>query len=819
MSSVSETDPLVRGFLNSGKDSIFTPSEGSHKAYIVSNIFRQSTISMCVVLQNQKQALRFFDDVRFFLPDLSDQILYFPGYHIQAFKALSYHKETITDRLSVLSKLADASGGPLLLVTVIDTLMHRLIPKSAFSDFCELLEVNEEVDRPSLLNKLEAGGYTRTTLVEDPGDYSIRGGLLDIYSPGSTYPVRVEFFDDLVESIRHFSVFSQRTIKELNDTIIYPASEVVIDDKDMPDVLARIRAAGAETGLEASMVREYVNAVREFKKFPGLESMLSLVYKDLGSLLDYVPDDACWIFDEPVDLERGAQDFTQAAELNYQHTVSENHLCVSPGSIYLEWDFLQDFIKKRPHVVFSSLEFHAAESDGSRDKAYPIKFSDNTALKTELHAHINAQSPISPLVNWIEDQQKNHKKVLFAMSQEAQANRLTALMSSHGIDIVTVPSFSRFEQMEPGLYCVIGNLSAGFIHEARNFSLVTENEIFAEKRVRRAKSSRRDLKTEFIAPEELKNGDIVVHVEHGVGRYEGLCSLSVNNISQDFILLVYQDNDKLYLPVDRIEMIGKYIGVDGYEPVLDKIGSKAWAKSKVKAKKEVEKLAADLLDLYAKRKVNKGFSFSIPDNYYNEFETSFPYEETKDQLRAIDDVHLDMESDVPMDRLVCGDVGYGKTEVAIRAAFKAVNDGKQVAVVVPTTILAEQHWNTFKERFANYPVNIECLSRFRKKAEQTRIVKGIQSGGVDIAIGTHRLLQKDIDFKSLGLLVIDEEQRFGVKHKEALKKKAQQCRCPGPDRNADTKNPSSVFNRNAGYLCYQNSPGRPSAHCFLCGQV
>jgi transcription-repair coupling factor (superfamily II helicase) len=317
----------------------------------------------------------------------------------------------------------------------------------------------------------------------------------------------------------------------------------------------------------------------------------------------------------------------------------------------------------------------------------------------------------------------------------------------------------------------VADLSAGFVLKDQGFVLITEDDIFGKKRIRRIKRTSRDLKTEVITPEELKKGEIVVHMEHGVGRYEGLFNLTVNSISQDFIRIVYQDEDKLYLPVDRIEMIGKYIGVDGYTPVLDKIGSKTWIKSKAKAKEEVEKMAADLLDLYAKRKINKGFSFSRPDNYYQDFETTFPYEETKDQLKAIDDVHLDMESDTPMDRLVCGDVGYGKTEVAVRAAFKAVNDGKQVAIVVPTTILAEQHLATFQDRFKNYPVNIACLSRFRTRKEQAQIIKQLVQGRLDIVIGTHRVLQKDVDFKSLGLLVIDEEQRFGVKHKETIKKK------------------------------------------------
>jgi transcription-repair coupling factor (superfamily II helicase) len=381
------------------------------------------------------------------------------------------------------------------------------------------------------------------------------------------------------------------------------------------------------------------------------------------------------------------------------------------------------------------------------------------------------ENPLKPLVDWLEDHLRQRRVILCIVSQEVQANRLMSLLSPYGIEPALCESFEQSKGLAFGVYCIVADLSSGFVLPGENLALVTENEIFGKKRIRRQKSQHRDLKTEFIAPEELKNNDIVVHMEHGVGRYEGLCNLNISGISQDFILIVYQDDDKLYLPVDRIEMIGKYIGVDGYSPVLDKIGSQNWIKSKAKAKAEVEKLAADLLDLYATRKVNNGFAFSLPDNYYNDFEASFPYEETRDQLKAIDDVHLDMESNIPMDRLVCGDVGYGKTEVAIRAAFKAVNDGKQVAVVVPTTILAEQHLATFKERFANYPVQIECLSRFRSRKEQIRILKKMDTGLVDIVIGTHRLLQKDVEFKSLGLLVLDEEQRFGVKHKEILKKK------------------------------------------------
>ncbi len=361
--------------------------------------------------------------------------------------------------------------------------------------------------------------------------------------------------------------------------------------------------------------------------------------------------------------------------------------------------------------------------------------------------------------------------VLFVVSQEVQARRLVSLLQPYGVEPVYCRHFSIETRLSPGVYYTSGNIAHGFVCPDRHLAVVTEKDIFQLGKVTRRSGRRHEIKNRFITPEELKNNDIIVHAQHGIGRYEGLVTLTIDNMAQDFILLVYQDDDKLYLPVDRMEMIGKYIGVEGYTPVLDKIGSKSWINSKKKAREEVEKLAADLLELYARRRANKGFSFSPPDTFFNEFEAAFPYTETRDQLKAIDHVLEDMASPRPMDRLICGDVGYGKTEVALRAAFKAVCDGQQVAVVVPTTILAEQHASTFKERLAGYPVTVECLSRFRTRKEQDRIIKRITGGQADIVIGTHRLLQKDIHFRSLGLLIIDEEQRFGVQHKERLKKK------------------------------------------------
>ena len=765
------SNQLIKQIRTADNSVVTIPTNGSHKAYLTSRLFKNSNVSIVVILKDIKKALDFLNELRFFLPEKKDRLIFFPGYHILPFKSLAYHKETSTNRLAALSKIMDSACDPLIIVTVVETILQKLIPKKSLNEFAELVIANEEIDRDALIVKLESGGYTKTCLVEDPGEYSARGGILDVFSPQEKYPVRIEFFGDLVESIRYFSPFTQRGVKEIWETILIPATEAILTKENLPHILARLRQAGRIAGLDASKIRQMVNEIRELGRFPGIESMLSIVYEDLDTFFDYIPENTFLVLDFPDELESVANDFENKTLFNYKTTTSENRLCVEPESIYLKWDRVKSFIESRHHTSFKQLDMSThplAERDQLR---LSFDYQDNTDLSLLLKREGARENPLRPLVDWLNGHVAGKRNVLCVLSQESQSKRLLSLLQPYGIEPEPCKSFSQAMGKKPGVYYLFGDVSSGFVLKEERLALVTENEIFGKKRIRRQKAVRRDLKTEFIAPEELKDGDIVVHIEHGVGQYKGLCNLKVGPVSQDFILILYQDNDKLYLPVDRIEMIGKYIGVDGYTPVLDKIGSKAWIKSKAKAKEEVEKLAADLLNLYAHRKVNKGFAFSRPDNYYNDFEASFIYEETRDQLKAIDDVHLDMESAVPMDRLICGDVGYGKTEVAIRAAFKAVNDGKQVAVVVPTTILAEQHLSTFRERFAQYPVQIECLSRFRTRKEQTRILSAISSGLVDIVIGTHRLLQKDVDFKSLGLLVIDEEQRFGVKHKEALKKK------------------------------------------------
>jgi transcription-repair coupling factor (superfamily II helicase) len=747
---------------------VITPRDGSCRAWLAARLFETLNRDLLVVVPDPNRADTLINDLHFFLPDKKNQVLFFPGYEVLPFKSLSRHRQTSLRRMAVLSRLAQARQTPCLLVTGIDTLLWKLMPKTRLTEYSELVMANEETDRDALVRKLEAGGYHRVSLVEDPGEYAVRGDILDLFVPGMSRPVRLEFFGDLVESIRSFSPYTQRGIKELSELVVMPATEAVITRKDQPHVLARLRGQAKAAGLDDAKIREYVTQVRETGRIAGIEAMLSIVYESLDTGLDYLPDNTCVIWDSPDLLPEKAQAFENRVRQNHQTLTAEKRLGGDPDQCLVLFDRAARQVKKMPHLVLTDL---APTGPGTDAAVFSLPLTYLDILPSALEMKLRTDTPLKPLVDWIETHVAQTGKIVCVLHQDSQVQRLISLLSPYGLTPARLKTFHDASNRPPGLYYMIGTLSSGFVHTEDHLVLITEEEIFGRKRVRRAPRTARDLKTEMIAPEELENGDIVVHAEHGVGRYDGLVSLDVGRISQDFIKIVYQDEDTLYLPVDRMEMIGKYIGVDGHEPVLDKIGSRAWAKSKAKAKKEVEKMAADLLDLYAKRRISKGFAFSRPDRYYQDFETTFPYEETPDQLRAIDDVHLDMESDTPMDRLVCGDVGYGKTEVAIRAAFKAVNDGKQVAVVVPTTILAEQHLATFQERFKNHPVNIAGLSRFRSRKEQADILARMADGRLDIVIGTHRLLQKDVVFKSLGLLVIDEEQRFGVRHKEVLKKK------------------------------------------------
>lgn len=746
---------------------------GSERAYLLSRLYRDLNVPLIVIVSTQKDGERFLEDLRFFGGTSGFPLMYFPAYNILPFKFLSYHSETAAKRISTLYSLIENKLPPVVITTA-DALIQKIIPKQEMCDYAELIMVNEDMDRDLLIKKLISGGYVRSMLVEEPGDFCIRGGVLDIFSPLYSDPLRVEFFGDTVESLRFFSATSQRTVKTIREAIILPAREAILKIKSMDQVIARIRAQASAQDIPVSMVRDLVDRTKNEGTFPGIESLIPLIYPELDTFFDYVPENALFIQIEPKELEKAATESEEQATRNYLAACEESRLCVETEALYMKWSETQDILYQKGPLtfkMFSTVVGNHYQKEISLERSFSVK--DNTDICMELKNPREKDNLLLPLADWIRDKKQFEYITFIVCSTKSQADRLISLLGPYGIQIEIAGAFSDvesdFRRHKGRLYLCIGQISGGFVWPYESMAIITEDEIFGARRHRRRRS-REKVSSQILAFEDLKKRDLVVHLDHGIGRYEGLVKLKLNGSTNDFLLIVYRDGDKLYLPVDRMGMAQKYLGVDGITPVLDKMGGKSWERIKERVKKSAEKIAGALLKLYAVRKVKKGFSFAGIDSYFKDFEDGFPYEETADQFKAIDDVLQDMSKPTPMDRMVCGDVGYGKTEVALRASFLAVNNGKQVAVLVPTTVLAEQHFATFSSRFERYPVNIACLSRFRSLGHQKLIINNLKTGKIDIVVGTHRLLQKDVVFKDLGLFVLDEEQRFGVKHKEKLKK-------------------------------------------------
>jgi transcription-repair coupling factor (superfamily II helicase) len=618
--------------------------------------------------------------------------------------------------------------------------------------------------------------------VEEPGDFSLRGGILDVFSPMYSQPLRIEMFGDTVESLRFFSPLNQRKTGEVFEAVILPARETILKMESLQVLVGRIRKQA--TLVEVGMVeaQKIVDQIKSEGIFPGLESLLPLFYEKLDSFLDYLPSpgghrEPLLLLDEPAVLCKKAEEITQLTVQNYITAKNDGRLCLDPPSMYLKWTDIENDLDQRKQLSFHTLDIQTDISIHQVPLTFrhEVHVKNNSDVTFEMKNAHGKDHLLLPLVKWIHFQCDSGLLPLMVCSTPSQIERMQSLLQHYGIALQVIERFHPVSSAStvqarkmPYVEVCLGRLSSGFVWPDQKLAIITEDEIFGVKYHRRRVQKTR-IHSELLPLEALQKGDFVVHVDHGIGQYEGLEKIRLGGITSDFLVITYRDDDKLYLPVDRMNMIQKYLGLEGYTPILDKMGGKSWQKVKSKARKAVEKIAGDLLKLYAARKVHKGHAYSQANGYYKDFEAAFPYEETPDQLKAIYDVIEDMEGETPMDRLICGDVGYGKTEVAMRAAFKAVSEGRQVAILVPTTVLAEQHQRTFSERFECYPVRIESLSRFRSPKEQRRIVQELAEGKIDIVIGTHRLLQKDIAFKALGLLVIDEEQRFGVKHKEKLK--------------------------------------------------
>ncbi len=742
---------------------------GSSAYYAVAQLMAAQERPVVVVADTDKTSHRILEEMTLYFNGGGREIARFPAYNVTAYKPMAFHNETAAQRISILHRITEAPKEPVI-VTTIAALSQKLLPKKALIHYGELLLVGEEVDRESIVQKLIAGGYTRSMIVEEHGDFCLRGGILDVHSPLYPDPLRIEFFGDEVESIRLFSADTQRTVRHLEEAVIVPAREAILDRTKLTSIIGRIRALAAELGLPVTQVREIVQQIKTEGIFPGIESMIPLIYTQLDTFFDYLPPDTLFMLVEPTQLAAAAADFTAMTEHSYGSACQNKQLCVPPEQLYLRWSQISERLSAFARLSWKSMVTATPRETSRNDTLVCVTGSkDHHGLRQAIQLVQQSEKPFQPLADWFNDRKGYGRTTFVVCRRSANLDRLEHILSSYGIRATRLDYFKRALFGQDRVYLMDGIVHEGFSWDDGQVAVLTDEEVFGT-RYRSRRDVRRPKPTELLNFEDLKQGDWVVHTEHGIGQYGGLTKLRLDGAVNDFLLVTYRDEDKLYLPVERMNQVQKYMGVEGVAPVMDKMGGKSWERVKLKIKRRAEKIAGELLKLYAARKVQQGHAFGEADTHFQNFEEGFPFEETPDQLKAIDDVLDDMRRTVPMDRLVCGDVGYGKTEVALRAAFLAISEAKQVAMLVPTTVLAEQHYETFRQRFAHYPVRVACLSRFRPLKAQRQIVDDIASGQVDIAVGTHRLLQKDVVFKDLGLLVLDEEQRFGVRHKEKIKR-------------------------------------------------
>lgn len=745
---------------------------GSAKALLAA--LQAETQPCCCIVPDEEMVAQFEADVKLFttLP-----VFTYPGYEIPPYTPLSPDPLTTAARLSTLYRLKEINSSFVLVVSA-EALMRRTLPAQILFDNAELLLAGEECDREELLRKLTKLGYDQVHLVQNVGEYSVRGGIIDIFPPSflagktlHTTPLRLDFFGDTIESLRGFNPISQRSISEIDEAIILPASDICYpeDPTLRQKLILNIETLSKRHNWDTDKSNKLRDHIADEFRFPGMEFFLPLFYpgkESLGTLFDFLPQDTCLIHSAPEMAKQACEMVQERIANNFEEAQSTQTPALPPDNLFLPLNEIQERCTPFAAILCSSYT--------EQEQIHSLSATNHQVLKQDINLRRKERGLIPPLSEQIHLWQNQNDHVILCCRSLRQTKTLAELLEKHHhtIEITQSPiNLNSFIQSASPdvLYLCDQPLGKGFSLHSPPIHILSESELFGEMRLGNRKRTK-EKQGESIRFSELHDSDVVVHRDHGLGRYLGMTTLTMQGIINDYMLLEYRDGDKLYLPVDRLNLISRYEGLSDREPRIDKLGTQAWQAAKAKVKKEVWKVAQDLLEIYAKREMREGKRFSAPGELYHELEESFPFDETIGQDKAITDVITDLTSDKPMDRLVCGDVGYGKTEVAVRAAFKVVEDGLQVAILVPTTVLAEQHAKTFKERMQGFPVTVDCINRFRTPAQQKQIIKDLSAGKIDIIIGTHRLLSKDISYQELGLLIIDEEHRFGVSHKEKIKR-------------------------------------------------
>ena len=741
--------------------------QGSAKPFIASLLFRNAGKTILFITPSRKEALDAFRDLSFFLGE--ENVLLFPPWDIvHPDDTLSRQNENATGRAGVLSRLL--SGKPAVVVAPLSALMQKVAPASVFDSYTETISIGDERDRDRLAEKLIEGGYQKVPLVEEAGEFSLRGYIVDVFPPACPYPFRMEFTGNEIESIREFDPGAQRSVREIVDFVLFPAGEVILSKEQKALASRNMRIRVNESSVSGTRGRRLVDALENDLISPANPQLLPLFFEDfcagnkakgMDTIFEYLAGNSLIVCESPGVMEKAAEEIINDADRFLRKADEEGRFYLEKEYFLTSWDDISRRFNTLQRIYMGRLQ--AVD-------AIPFEVEE-TELKSDTEFHADRDGILAPLADKIKSWISQGCLVTF-LCGEGKMQKMEHLLEGYSLPVYksSHPFFSDPGEIKGGrLVLREGKITKGFSYPRMKTVIVSEEEIFGKKtRGRRRARAREGYFLKSFG--ELEKGDFVVHVDHGIGLYLGLERLTFGNAENDFLLLEYKEGDKLYIPVDRLNQIQRYIGPEGHIPNVDKLGGTSWETIKKKVKQSVRVIAEELVSIYAAREVMNGHRFPPSDRDYEEFSSSFEFEETPDQARAIEDVYYDMGDPRPMDRLVCGDAGFGKTEIALRASFRASMDGKQVAILVPTTILAEQHYQTFTERFGKYPVRIEVLNRYKTSGQQKKIAEDINRGLVDIAIGTHRLLQKDIKFKDLGLVIIDEEQRFGVSHKEKLKK-------------------------------------------------
>lgn len=734
----------------------------SQKCHLIAGLGAHFPVRL-ILTENELKAQEVCEEYRLY----DAGVLRYPAKDVLFYSADIHGNTIVKERMKVIKKLL--SGEPVTIVTSVDGGIDRLRPLEEIRQQTITLSVGEVIEMEDLQKRLTALGYERQGQVEIPGEFAVRGGIIDIFILTEEAPVRVELFDDEIDTIRVFDVGSQRTVENVEEITVFPATEYILTQEEVMRGREKLLAECRQTELsfrkemqneEATRIRrtteEFLESLTYCVGRAALDSYVTSFFEKTVSFFDYFGEDALIILDEPSRLKEKAETTAEEFRESMSGRLEKGYILPSQAEAIYAYPVLFAGLAKKRLLLLSTL-----------DHTFDI-------WKTKVKYDIPAK-PVSPynasfelLIKDLTAWKKKGYRIMVVTASSTRAARLAEDL--RGYDLPAFYSEDQERLILPGEIMVAqGNLRRGFEYPAIRFVMISESDIFgAEKKKKKRASKYEGQKIHNF--QELNYGDYVVHENQGLGIYRGIEKIEVDKVAKDYIKIEYGDGGILYIPATGLDVIQKYASADASKkPKLNKMNSAEWKTTKTKVRHAVKEMAGELVKLYAKRQEQSGFSFGEDTVWQREFEELFPYEETEDQLRAIEETKRDMESKKIMDRLICGDVGYGKTEIAIRAAFKAVENGKQVVVLVPTTILAQQHYNTFVSRMINYPVTVGMLSRFRTQSQQKQVLEGLAKGSVDIVIGTHRVLSKDVVFKNLGLLIVDEEQRFGVAHKEKIK--------------------------------------------------